>query len=96
MQDESNKNKTKNAVEQINALFSIMFGLFPSTYSVLKDEETINHAKKVWLDSFYLHGLVVDDRIDRDIFLKGLIETSKLTQQFMPSFGQFLNLCLDE
>lgn len=74
-------------------LFENIFGLFPSSYSILKDEESINLCKKTWLFAFKSSWLLDENNnYDIELLMRAVSLLSDLNQPFMPSCGQFIYL----
>jgi hypothetical protein len=92
------KNFTPNysnlTIELINELFQLFFGVFPSTFSILKNIEDINNAKYFWAKGLFTIGKI-DEKgdIDLEFIQRGVNKIYKLNQTFMPSLGEFINLC---
>lgn len=79
----------------LNKIFSQFFGLFPSCYSVFHSQEEVDHSKKAWCHAFIEANLMMENGwVDKEKINKGLKCLPYLNQQFMPSAGQFINLCL--
>ncbi len=85
-----------NSLVIINEIFSVMFGLFPSSISILSTEEVLNNCKREWWKGFMKRG-IVDKNGDLDlVFIKrGVNKLYFLKQPFIPSFGEFFELCND-
>lgn len=78
----------------VNKIFNYFFGIFPSTYSVFRNQEDLHHSKRVWMRALLKVGLMKEDGlIDKDRINRGLDCLHYLNQPFMPSAGQFITLC---
>lgn len=85
-----------HVVEMIDSLFYIIFGIFPSSRHLFKTEEELLQTKLCWangLESFRI--IDSNDNVDLDAYSSAFIGILTLDQQHMPTFGQFLNFCLD-
>lgn len=83
----------KKVLEFMDFLFENFFGLFPSTYSILKDEESLDLCKKTWLFAFKSSWLLDEsNNYNLELLMRAVSLLSDLNQQFMPSCGQFIYL----
>ena len=87
--------ENKNIKEAVDVIFDHFYGLFPSTYSIFKTEEALECAKFSWEIAFKLSGIANQiGKIDIDLLYRGFSLLGCLNQKFMPSCGQFIDLCI--
>jgi hypothetical protein len=82
------------SADLIDMLFFDMFGLFPTSRLLFKNDEEINQTKKVWMDKCEEYGLL-DPVGGQSIFINGLEALPDLDIETMPSFSQFRKLCIN-
>ena len=91
------KNLPEEAYKHIGILFSYFYGLYPSTFSLIKSVEDVRHCKQMWGHAFQNSGIISENgEINLKIIHNGIKKLFTLDQQFMPSCGQFINLCLQK
>lgn len=91
-----NLDLSSNVIQIINLLFKEFFNLFPSTYSIIKYQDNLDDAKKSWVKAFIKEGLLTHDEVVFICIIKRAVEKLySLDQPFMPSCGQFINICFD-
>lgn len=84
----------------INDFFQHMFRLFPSCLNIFKSTGEINLTKVAWVRGFMEADIVVRNdeglvEIKLELLERGKKSLVFLNQQFMPSCGQFIHLCLN-
>lgn len=92
---EKEKEKEKETNILIDFLFMAFHGLFPSSYSMFKSAQDVIDAKKFWIIAFLTAKIINDDySMNEELFWKGFHSLPFLKQKFMPSCGQFIDLCV--
>lgn len=90
------KDISLDTIHSINELFRQLFNLFPSTYSIIKTQDNLDDAKRSWLKAFIHEGLLTEDEtLFFCIIKKAVQKLYSLNQPFMPSCGQFINICFE-
>lgn len=75
----------------MNELFKELFGLFPSSYGLFKNQENLDNTKINWLKAFKDHDLFqIAEEPNMIIFKECIKHCQTLDQPFMPSCGQFI------
>lgn len=82
---------------EINNLFQLFMGYFPSTKSILSSKEDMGFVKAQWLRGLMVAGIVNADTYELNVslFVKGISSLPFFNSQFMPSLGQFVHLCYE-
>lgn len=85
-----------NVDQMLGFLFTHFYGMFPSTHSILKTEEWVSCSKFSWEMAFMIAGIIKPGGyIDVDLLYRGFSLLGQLNQKFMPSCGQFIDLCIN-
>lgn len=79
--------------KEINYLFKLLMGFFPSTKNTLCSPEDMNFVKRAWLDGLKMAWIIKDGDLNKDVFYRGISCLPFFDSQFMPSLGQFVNMC---
>lgn len=99
VKDSIAKNKTNDKPKDIetetglliNQLFIRLCALFPAFKQAWPNQEVYNCAKRMWTAAFIESGLNNWQEIE-----KGLLKFSLLTNPFVPTAGQFIQMCKNE
>jgi hypothetical protein len=81
--------------KEINYLFRLLMGFFPSLKSTVYTPEDMQFIKRVWLEGFKMAWIIKDGELDKDLFYRGIHCLPFFNSQYMPSMGQFVHMCFN-
>lgn len=83
----------EETAKELNYLFSLMLGFFPSTKMTINCSEDFDFMKKRWAIGLKLAGIIDENGLNKDLFYTGINALAFFNNQYMPSLGQFVNMC---
>ncbi len=79
--------------KEINFLFKLMVGFFPSSNALISNQENFDFYKKTWIVGLNIAGIIKNCQLDMDLFTRGVKALPFFKSQYMPSLSQFVNMC---
>jgi hypothetical protein len=79
--------------KEINYLFKLFMGFYPSMKSTIGCSEDMGFVKRVWIDGLKMAWIIQEEKLDKDLFYTGIQCLPFFNSQYMPSLGQFVNMC---